>query len=116
VFATLPGEAHALGLQMAALVVAERRCRVLYLGTDTPVADIAGVARDISARAVAVSVSAAGDPATVRHHLDQLRASLPRRVTLVVGGAGAADVTGGIAVTQFVGFAALSQWASGVAT
>jgi len=37
VLATLPGEAHGLGLQMAALVVAFAGCRVLYLGTETPV-------------------------------------------------------------------------------
>ena len=57
VYATLPGEAHALGLQMAALVLAAGGCRSLYLGTEVPVAQTAALARDLGARAVAISVS-----------------------------------------------------------
>ena len=34
VLATLPGEAHAIGLQMAALVIAMSGCRVCYVGPD----------------------------------------------------------------------------------
>ena len=89
VFATLPGETHGLGLQMAALVGASAGCRVIYLGTDIPLAQTAALARDIGASAVALSISSASDPAGVARLLTELRASLPSTVELVVGGGGA---------------------------
>lgn len=88
-FATLPGEAHGLGLQMAALVVAAAGCRVLYLGTEVPIPQIAALARDLAARAVAVSVSTATKGAASATALRRLREVLPRRVLLVAGGDGA---------------------------
>lgn len=89
VFATLPGETHGLGLQMAALAVATTGCRILYLGTDTPVDQIACVVTDIGARAVALSVSMSTMGDTARLPLAVLRRALPRRVRVVVGGRGA---------------------------
>ncbi len=44
VLGSLPGETHALGLQMAALVLAFAGCRVLFLGTEVPVAEVATLA------------------------------------------------------------------------
>ena len=89
VFATLPGEAHSLGLQMSALVLAAAGCRILYAGTEVPVPQVASLARDLSARAVAVSVSAATKGAASAAALRRLREALPRRVLLVAGGDGA---------------------------
>jgi MerR family transcriptional regulator, light-induced transcriptional regulator len=88
-FATLPGEAHGLGLQMAALALASAGCRVLYLGTEVPIPEIASVARDLAARAVAISVSVATKGAASAAALRKLREVLPRRVLLVTGGDGA---------------------------
>jgi methanogenic corrinoid protein MtbC1 len=88
-FATLPGEAHGLGLQMAALVLATAGCRVLYLGTEVPIPQIASLARDLSARAVAISVSASTKGTATAAALRRLREALPRRVLLVTGGEGA---------------------------
>jgi MerR family transcriptional regulator, light-induced transcriptional regulator len=88
-FATLPGEAHGLGLQMAALVLAAAGCRVLYLGTEVPIPQIASLARDLSTRAVAISVSSATKGAPSATALRRLREALPRRVLLVTGGDGA---------------------------
>jgi methanogenic corrinoid protein MtbC1/DNA-binding transcriptional MerR regulator len=88
-FATLPGEAHGLGLQMAALVLAAAGCRVLYLGTEVPIPQVAALARDLAARAVAVSVSSATKGAGSATALRRLREALPRRVLLVAGGDGA---------------------------
>ena len=96
VFATLPGEAHGLGLQMSALVLAAAGCRILYLGTEVPVAQVASLARDLAARAVAVSVSSATKGAASAATLRKLREALPRRVALVVGGDGAPAVRAGI--------------------
>jgi methanogenic corrinoid protein MtbC1 len=100
VFATLPGEAHALGLQMSALVLAAAGCRVLYAGTEVPVAQVASLARDLSARAVAVSVSSASKGAGSAAALRKLREALPRRVLLVAGGDGAPPARPGIESIQ----------------
>ncbi len=89
VLATLPGEAHALGLQMAALVLATSGCRVLYLGTEVPLPQIASLARDLAARAVAISVSSSTKGAATATALRRLREALPRRVLLITGGGGA---------------------------
>jgi methanogenic corrinoid protein MtbC1 len=89
VFATLPGEAHGLGLQMSALVLAAAGCRILHLGTEVPIAQVASLARDLAARAVAISVSAATRGAATGAALRRLREALPRRVLLVAGGDGA---------------------------
>jgi methanogenic corrinoid protein MtbC1 len=110
VFATLPGEAHGLGLQMAALVVASSGCRVLYLGTDVPADQVAELAVDINARAVALSQSIATRGDTARTQLLDLRHRLPRRIDLVVGGAGADLDTPGL--TRLTTFSGLQAWAS----
>jgi methanogenic corrinoid protein MtbC1 len=89
VFATLPGEAHGLGLQMSALVLAAAGCRVLYLGTEVPIAQIATLAHDLGARAVAISMSSATKGAASAGALKKLRELLSRRVVILVGGEGA---------------------------
>jgi methanogenic corrinoid protein MtbC1 len=113
-FSTLPGEAHGLGLQMAALAVASAGCRVLYLGTETPVPDMVSLARDLGARALAVSVSASsgGGNGRVTAALRRLRETLPRRCALLVGGDGGPAAAPGTLV--FRDLAGLDGWARGV--
>jgi len=98
VLGSLPGEAHALGLQMAALVLAAGGCRVLFLGTEVPVPEMATLARDMGARAVALSVSSATRGATTSGHVRRLRDLLPKRVRLLVGGDGAPKESPGLDV------------------
>ena len=100
VFASLPGEAHALGLQMSALVLAASGCRIVYLGTEVPRPQIVSLARDLAARAVAVSVSSANHTPATLSHLRGLRDELPRRVTLLVGGDGAPKPRPGLEVIR----------------
>ncbi len=95
-FATLPGETHGLGLQMAALVLATAGCRVLYLGTEVPIPQIASLAKDLSARAVAISVSSSSKGASTATALRRLRDALPRRALLITGGGGAPASRAGI--------------------
>jgi methanogenic corrinoid protein MtbC1 len=95
-FATLPGEAHGLGLQMAALALATAGCRILYLGTEVPIPQVASLARDLAARAVAISVSAASKGTATATALRRLREALPRRVHLITGGEGAPASRSGI--------------------
>jgi DNA-binding transcriptional MerR regulator/methylmalonyl-CoA mutase cobalamin-binding subunit len=96
VYATLPGERHGLGLQMAALVLAAAGCRGLYLGTDLPIAQLTQLVRDIAASAVAISISRASLGPASNALLRRLREALPRRVRLVAGGEGAPAGKGGI--------------------
>jgi methanogenic corrinoid protein MtbC1 len=113
VFSTLPGEAHGLGLQMAALVVASAGCRVLYLGTETPVPDLVSITRTLAARALALSVSA---PARKRSAalVRRLGRLLPRRTALLVGGEGAPAPPRGVQV--FADLTSLDGWARGIAS
>lgn len=103
IFATLPGEFHGLGLQMAALVLAVVGCRILNLGTETPVPEMVTLAKDLNTRIVAVSVSVASRGRTTATHLTRLRNLLPRKVTLLVGGDGAPRPRPGLMVIQDLG-------------
>jgi hypothetical protein len=102
---TLPGELHGLGLQMCALVFAWAGWRALLLGVDTPIAQVAALAREAPISAVAVSC--------VRRQrgtasLAALRRRLPRRVPLLVGGAAAPPSRAGI--EHLPDLAALDRW------
>jgi DNA-binding transcriptional MerR regulator len=87
--ATLAGETHALGLQMAALVAAVAGLEPHLLGPDVPVAEIAAAvrARRNAALGISVSISTAG-PAS-RDQLAALRRAVPVSVAMLVGGQGA---------------------------
>jgi methylmalonyl-CoA mutase cobalamin-binding domain/chain len=109
VCATLTGESHALGLQMVALLLASAGLRVVYLGTEVPPAELARVARELDARAVAVSVSAAADGQLARRLVARLREALSRSVLLLLGGMGApANRSDTVTVGSFV---ELDRWA-----
>jgi len=86
--ATLPGELHGIGLQMAALVFAHAGWRPLVLGVDTPIPQIAALAREASLGAVALccvqDVGRRGN-----YPVAALRRALPRGIPLLVGGRGA---------------------------
>ena len=92
--ATLPGESHGLGLQIAALVLSSAGLRVLGLGTEVPPLEIAALAQKTNAAAVGISVSIAGRESAPKG-LATLRASLQKKTQLVVGGAGAPSGFGG---------------------
>ena len=93
VLSSLQGESHSLGLHMAALVLATSRCRVLVLGTEVPPPQLAEMARDLRARAVGLSVSAATEGPATSRRLRALRSLLPRRTALLVGGAASRGVS-----------------------
>ena len=108
VYATLPGETHGLGLQMSALVLAAAGCRCLYLGTEVPPAQVASITRDLGARAVAISVSAASRGAASTATLRRLREVLPKRTLLLAGGDGAPSARPGI--DTVTGLRELDAW------
>jgi methanogenic corrinoid protein MtbC1 len=109
VLATLPGERHALGLQMAALVLATAGCRVLYLGPDCPIADMVAAVKELKASVLAVSVSRSSSGAETNARLRRLRAQLGRRTILLLGGEGAPSASRGFEVIP--NLARLEAWA-----
>lgn len=108
VLATLPGEQHGLGLQMAGLTLSAAGCRVLPLGTEVPLDEVVSLARDLSARAVALSVSLAHRGAATDGQVRRLRERLPRKAALLVGGQGAPSARAGI--ESFADLRQLDAW------
>ena len=128
VFATLPGEAHVLGLEMAALAAAVAGVRVVgvggrrpaagggrggaaglagvrvgELGPPPPAEEVAEAARAVDARAVAISVSAARSSREVRPRLEKLKRRLGPGVALLLGGRGAPRGVEGVVVFADLG-------------
>jgi DNA-binding transcriptional MerR regulator/methylmalonyl-CoA mutase cobalamin-binding subunit len=89
VLATLPGETHGFGLQMAAVVCRLAGLPTRILGVDTPLPEIRATVREARARAVAISVSLATGGVETDRRIRELRAMLPDDVRIVVGGRGA---------------------------
>jgi len=87
--AMLPGDTHEGGLLMASVILAVRGCRLVYLGADMPIGQIATAAREGEVQAVALSISATFPPRQAGKAVAELRAGLPRHIPLWVGGAGA---------------------------
>jgi methanogenic corrinoid protein MtbC1 len=89
IFATLPGELHGLGLQMATLAAAAAGLRPHVLGTATPVQEIADawVVRNADAIGISISLSTGGPSA--RRQLARLRETIPMTVPILLGGRGA---------------------------
>jgi DNA-binding transcriptional MerR regulator len=87
-FTTLPGEAHELGSLMAAVATADAGGHPVFVGGNLPVGEIVDAAEAMGANAVAIGVCHVNgsDPGTA---LEALRAALPLRVELWVGGPGA---------------------------
>ena len=85
VLACLPGEQHDIGLIAFGIALHARGWRVVYLGPDCPVANVAGASEQLEARVVVVS---AVSSERVKPVLSQLRA-LARRHTVAMGGAAA---------------------------
>jgi DNA-binding transcriptional MerR regulator/methylmalonyl-CoA mutase cobalamin-binding subunit len=87
--ATLSGEMHALGLDMAAAYLAAGGAAPRLAGPDLPPEQIADAARALGADAVGISVSLAADPRATAKQVRRLARILPRSARLWLGGAGA---------------------------
>jgi len=89
VLATLPTEAHTLGLQMAAVYLSVGGAKPRLLGADTPPNQIVEAAAALRASAVGLTVTPTADVARTRQGLRSVARSLPH-VAIWLGG-GAAD-------------------------
>jgi len=93
---TFPGDRHEIGLLMASLVCAVRGWRVLYIGIDTPVDQIAALSREAPLSAVALSVSPTVPQAYAFALTLDLRRKLPERIAIWLGGRGASAAATGV--------------------
>jgi len=87
VLACLPGEQHDIGLVAFGLALRARGWRIVYLGPDCPVANVAEASERLDARLVVLSAVSAERLQPVLSELQQLA----RRHTVAIGGAAAAD-------------------------
>lgn len=114
--ATLPGELHSLGLQMAAATMQTSGWGVIYLGADMPLGDLSRAikfaTRSGNLRGVAISISAAVEPVHARNQLSQLRNLVSSELPIVAGGAGAPSGLAG--VDTVTSLRALRAWAAGL--
>src|SRR6478735_8444124 len=86
VLVTTPeGELHELGALLGAVTIALQGYRVLYLGANAPVPEIARAARGASASIVALSIVSL-EPEQAIRAVQQLLQALPEQVDFVVGG------------------------------
>jgi MerR family transcriptional regulator, light-induced transcriptional regulator len=113
VCATLPGERHALGLQMAALTLALNNLRVVYLGADVPAAEIAAAVTQHAARAVVLSSALGSERERSHAECAALRETLGPGFAIVVGGAGFDDAPQ--TVRRLDSLSALDAWARDLA-
>lgn len=95
--ATLPTEAHGLGLLMADALFCVEGCDCMNLGTQTPLRDVVLAARAHRAQIVALSFSAAGNVNQAIDNLAELRVALADDVEIWVGSASAALHRRGVA-------------------
>jgi DNA-binding transcriptional MerR regulator len=117
VLATLDGEQHVLGLQLAAVVAAARAVRPLVLGASLPASEIAAAARESRALGVAVGVSPVTAGSRNDRALSELRRLLPARTALLVGGHTARGVRRGPRGVDYLGrsgFSAFESWLDGL--
>jgi methylmalonyl-CoA mutase cobalamin-binding subunit len=77
---------------MAAAAAELAGWRVVYLGADLPVDEVADAAERTGARAVCLSVVYGGRAADTQAAFRSLRARLPDRVEVYAGGAGASSI------------------------
>jgi DNA-binding transcriptional MerR regulator/methylmalonyl-CoA mutase cobalamin-binding subunit len=108
VLATLPGEQHGLGIQMSALVFGLAGWRALVLGVETPAMQIAELTGEVAVGAIALScvVPRRSNAGAVR----TLRRRIPRRIPMLVGGAGAPNSSARSGIERIESLGALDRW------
>ncbi len=112
---TFPNEQHGLALLMVEAILAPEGAHCISLGTQTPIPEIAAAAIAYKADAVALSFSSAYSTKQALAGLQSLRALLPERIAVWVGGElirrMRRDIPGVLVTTTLADvLAALRQW------
>jgi len=97
IVSTPPGQLHELGALAAALTAEALGWRVIYLGPDLPIEEIAMGARQSSARAVALSVTMASERTLIAEDFKKLARLLGSDVAIIAGGRSAASLGDAVA-------------------
>ena len=87
---TVPGELHTLGISIARSLFLEAGADCLYLGAQTPLAEIVAAVEGYRIEVLGLSFSDAFSTRQIRPCVDELRERIPPDVDIWVGGAGAA--------------------------
>jgi MerR family transcriptional regulator, light-induced transcriptional regulator len=85
---TVPGEPHALGIQMVEAVMSLGNAYCISMGPQSPLNEIASAATELKADIVALSFSIAFPKKKIPPLLRELRAQLPTHIKLWAGGDG----------------------------
>ncbi len=111
VVTTPEGELHEFGALLCAFVIALQGYRVLYLGPNSPAAEVARAARGGSASIVALSIVSLERELAVQA-VRRLLSELPDNVDLVLGGTTSEPVREAVGTRVLVpgGLAELEQW------
>ncbi|MET0595247.1 MAG: cobalamin-dependent protein [Polyangiaceae bacterium] len=113
VCAALPGEEHVLGLHMAAMALSLAGARVIFLGANTPVADVVRSVGEYAADAVALSAALGANRKALERDVKTLVKALPRGLPIVVGGAGFEPPPAGVLLRSEL--SELVTWTRGIA-
>jgi DNA-binding transcriptional MerR regulator/methylmalonyl-CoA mutase cobalamin-binding subunit len=108
VCATPEDEMHALGLHIAALILAMADWQLVFLGANTPLDEVLTAVESESPEAVAISISLSFDSDRGRDFITQLKDRLPDDVELMCGGEGSPEVPG---TTKFDDLESFYRWA-----
>ena len=84
--ATPRGQDHELGAMIAGVVAASVGWKVIYLGPNLPVEEIASVAESLEAKVVALSIVYPSDDPQLKKDLKNLNQMLTENISLIVGG------------------------------
>jgi DNA-binding transcriptional MerR regulator/methylmalonyl-CoA mutase cobalamin-binding subunit len=84
--ATPRGQEHELGALIAGLIAASSGWRVIYLGSNLPVEEMAAVAASVDIKAIAISIIYPADDPRLNKDLIHLKKILPENVSIIVGG------------------------------
>jgi len=108
VVATLEGERHTLGIHVAAVFLAMRGFRIVFLGPSTPRRDIVAASTASGALCAVIGTSTASDPWRTARELAALRNELPTPIIVAVGGNDAVPPTDGVVPMET--FEAFRAW------
>jgi DNA-binding transcriptional MerR regulator/methylmalonyl-CoA mutase cobalamin-binding subunit len=89
--ATPRGQDHELGAMIVGVTAAPLGWKVIYLGPNLPVEEIAAVADSLEAKVVALSIVYPGDDQQLKLDLHKLKRILPQSTSVIIGGKVAAE-------------------------
>lgn len=84
--ATPRGQDHELGAMIVGVTAASLGWKVIYLGPNLPVEEIAAVADSLEAKVVALSIVYPGDDKQLKLDLQNLKRMVPENLNILVGG------------------------------